>query len=136
MCCLSCPKALNELALEMTLKGGGSLVDHYENSFMKRSWKAMIFCSTTFSFSVGGKMVILDRGRCNSKMMKVGIICNKTTIFFFFKCINKCHLTSKIQVLMRCTSWHTNLKWKVPSFCPKPLPGTRQIPSSSSNLIQ
>lgn len=30
---------------------------------MKRKWKLRIFCSTTFSFSVGGKMVILDGRR-------------------------------------------------------------------------
>ena len=30
----------------------------------------------------------------------------------------------------------TYRKWKVPSLWPKPLPGTRQIPSSSSSFIQ
>lgn len=35
----------------------------YENSWVNRWWNLEIFSSTTFSFSVGGKMVILVRER-------------------------------------------------------------------------
>lgn len=84
---------------------------------------------------MGGKMVILERRR---KWVNVTDAAKARTCF---DCANigvkKSQCACKVlSWLWGCSFSCADLKWKVPFLWPKPLPGTRQIPSSSSSLIQ
>lgn len=96
-------------------------------------------------------MVILDRGGRSWVNTVTGVVQPEAKLYFEFGDISTensmyawnrfspfcLHEVEEEQTVQRgCQFRRTNLKWKVPSLWPKPLPGTRQIPSSSSSLIQ